>query len=95
MLKRLIYGLIIIVALMVMAALGLDRWISWKTAPYIYDDLKTLPHRQVGVVLGTAKYYRTGVINQYYLYRMQGALNAYNSGKVNYCLLYTSDAADE
>lgn len=51
---------------------SLDRWISWKTAPYVYDELQELPHRQVGVVLGTAKYYRTGVINQYYRYRIQG-----------------------
>ncbi len=87
MIKRLIYGLIIIVILIIAAALGLDRWVSVKTAPYVYDDLQSLPHRQVGVVLGTAKYYRTGVINQYYRYRMQGALNAYNSGKVNYLLL--------
>ena len=35
---------------------------SWKTAPYIYDELQDLPYRQVGVVLSTAKYYRTGVI---------------------------------
>lgn len=48
--------------------------------------------RQVGVVLGTAKYYRTGVINQYYRYRIQGALNAYNSGKVNYLLLSGDNA---
>ena len=92
MVKRLIYGLIIILTLMVMTALGLDRWISLKTAPFVYDNLKSLPHRQVGVVLGTAKYYRTGVINQYYLYRMQGALNAYNSGKVNYLLLSGDNA---
>jgi SanA protein len=46
----------------------------------------------VGVVLGTAKYYRTGVINQYYRYRIQGALNAYNSGKVNYLLLSGDNA---
>ena len=45
-----------------------------------------------GVVLGTAKYYRTGVINQYYRYRIQGALNAYNSGKVNYLLLSGDNA---
>ncbi|CCG87733.1 outer membrane permeability protein SanA [Erwinia piriflorinigrans] len=92
MMKRLIYGLIIIITLIAATALGLDRWISWKTAPYVYDDLKALPHRQVGVVLGTAKFYRTGVINQYYLYRMQGALNAYNSGKVNYLLLSGDNA---
>ncbi|MFR3707614.1 MAG: ElyC/SanA/YdcF family protein [Enterobacter hormaechei] len=43
-------------------------------------------------MLGTAKYYRTGVINQYYRYRIQGALNAYNSGKVNYLLLSGDNA---
>ncbi|WP_034915950.1 MULTISPECIES: outer membrane permeability protein SanA [Erwinia] len=92
MIKRVISGLIIIILLMMGTALALDRWIGWKTAPYVYDDLKALPHRQVGVVLGTAKYYRTGVINQYYLYRMQGALNAYNSGKINYLLLSGDNA---
>ena len=92
MLKRMTYGLIIIVLLMILTALGLDRWIAWKTAPWVYDDLTSLPHRQVGVVLGTAKYYRAGVPNQYYAYRIQGALNAYNSGKVNYLLLSGDNA---
>ncbi|ARJ43067.1 vancomycin high temperature exclusion protein [Pantoea alhagi] len=92
MLKRMTYGLIIILLLMILTALGLDRWIAWKTAPWIYEDLTSLPHRQVGVVLGTAKYYRTGVQNQYYYYRIRGAINAYNSGKVNYLLLSGDNA---
>ncbi|EOS96344.1 outer membrane permeability protein SanA [Erwinia tracheiphila] len=92
MVKRLIYGLIIIVILLAASALALDRWISAKTVPWVYSSLKSLPHRQVGVVLGTAKYYRSGGINQYYLYRIQGALNAYNSGKVNYLLLSGDNA---
>lgn len=87
MLKRVFYSLLVLVGLLLLTVLGLDRWMSWKTAPYIYDELQDLPYRQVGVVLGTAKYYRKGVINQYYRYRIQGALNAYNSGKVNYLLL--------
>lgn len=62
MLKRFVYSLLVLIGLLLLTALGLDRWISWKTAPYIYDDLQDLPWRQVGVVLGTAKYYRTGVI---------------------------------
>ncbi|CAI2455519.1 vancomycin high temperature exclusion protein [Serratia grimesii] len=90
--KRLIISLFIITALVMISALALDRWISWKTAPYVYDELQGLPHRQVGVVLGTAKYYRTGVINQYYRYRIQGAINAYNSGKVKYLLLSGDNA---
>lgn len=87
MLKRLIYSLIIFTLLTIMALFSLDRWISWQTAPYVYEQLNDLPARKVGVVLGTAKYYRTGTLNQYYLYRIQGAVNAYNSGKVNYLLL--------
>ncbi|WP_314154544.1 outer membrane permeability protein SanA [Rouxiella badensis] len=92
MIKRLIVGFISIVVFMLVVAIGLDRWISWKTKDYIYDEVQALPHRQVGVVLGTAKYYRTGVINQYYLYRIQGAINAYNSGKVKYLLLSGDNA---
>lgn len=92
MLKRLILTLLIISGVIVLTAVVLDRWISWKTESFIYNDLTALPHRRVGVLLGTAKYYRTGVINQYYLYRIQGALNAYNSGKVNYLLLSGDNA---
>jgi SanA protein len=92
MFKRVFYSLLVLTGIVLLTALGLDRWMSWKTAPYIFDDLQDLPYRQVGVVLGTAKYYRTGVINQYYRYRIQGALNAYNSGKVNYLLLSGDNA---
>ncbi|KEY57851.1 outer membrane permeability protein SanA [Serratia sp. DD3] len=92
MLRRLIIGLLTIISILMLTAFALDRWISWKTAPYIYDELQALPSRQVGVVLGTAKYYRSGVINQYYRYRIQGAINAYNSGKVKYLLLSGDNA---
>jgi SanA protein len=92
MIKRLIAGVFGIIILMLAVAIGLDQWISLRTQPYIYDEVQTLPHRQVGVVLGTSKYYRTGVINQYYLYRIQGAINAYNSGKVKYLLLSGDNA---
>src|SRR5471030_2328543 len=92
MIKRIIAGVTGIVILMLAVAIRLDQWISLRTQPYIYDEVQSLPHRQVGVVLGTSKYYRTGVINQYYLYRIQGAINAYNSGKVKYLLLSGDNA---
>ncbi|CAJ0992003.1 outer membrane permeability protein SanA [Pantoea sp. Nvir] len=84
--------LFFVILLMIVITLSLDRWISWKTAPYIYENIELLPPRQVAVVLGTAKYYRTGVYNQYYLYRIQGALNAYNRGKISYLLLSGDNA---
>ncbi|AWK13312.1 outer membrane permeability protein SanA [Candidatus Fukatsuia symbiotica] len=90
--KRLIISLLVMIGFLTVLAIVFDRWISWKTAPYIYEEVQLLPHREVGVVLGTAKYYRIGVINQFYRYRMQGALNAYNSGKVSYLLLSGDNA---
>jgi len=92
MFKRLLLGFTGIIILMLVVAIGLDRWMSWKTKDFIYDEVQELPHRQVGVVLGTAKYYRAGVPNQYYHYRIQGAINAYNSGKVKYLLLSGDNA---
>ena len=74
------------------AAIAADRWISWKTAPYIYENINDLPPSEVGMVLGTAKYYKNGTINQYYRYRIRGAVNAYNSGKVKYLLLSGDNA---
>ncbi|WP_035342358.1 MULTISPECIES: outer membrane permeability protein SanA [Dickeya] len=90
--KRLTFGFFTTLLVVACSAFLLDRCISWRTAPYIYEEVQDLPPRQVGVVLGTAKYYRTGVINQYYLFRIQGALNAYNSGKVSYLLLSGDNA---
>lgn len=91
-LKRLIYSLLVLFALAICTALLLDRWISWRTAPYIYESMEDLPASHVGVVLGTAKYVRTGVVNQYYQFRIQGALNLYNSDKISYLLLSGDNA---
>lgn len=92
MLKRIIISLLVIFGFFIIMAIAIDRWVSWKTTLYIYEEVQLLPHREVGVVLGTAKYYRRGVINQFYRYRMQGALNAYNSGKISYLLLSGDNA---
>lgn len=85
--KRLGYSLLTIFMVFLAVVILLDRWVSWKTASDVYDNVEDLPYRQVGVVLGTAKYVSAGKVNQYYQYRIQGALNAYNSNKVNYLLL--------
>lgn len=81
-----------IIITVIIAILAFDYLISWKTADYIYDDLKRLPSRKVGMILGTAKYYSSGLPNDYYKHRIQGAINAYNSGKVNYLLVSGDNA---
>lgn len=46
MLKRVFYSLLVLLGLLLLTVLGLDRWMSWKTAPYIYDELQDLPYRR-------------------------------------------------
>lgn len=92
LLKRGFYSFVILLMLLALSLLTIDRWISYQTAPYIYHKIDQLPYRTVGVLLGTAKYYRTGVINQYYLFRIQGAINLFNSNKVSYLLLSGDNA---
>lgn len=70
----------------------LDRWISWKTAPYIYENVEQLPEKEVGVVLGTAKYLRVGGINPYYQYRIDGATELYRAKKISFLLLSGDNA---
>lgn len=90
--QRFMMTVLVLIGLAGLTALGLDRLISWRTAPFIYDNINHLPFRQVGVVLGTSKYYVGGDYNQYYFYRIQGAVNAYNSGRVKYLLLSGDNA---
>lgn len=87
MLKRLIYLSLTLFTILAIALIASDRWIGWKTNQYIFDDIDKLPAKKVGMVLGTSKYYTSGYINQFYQYRIQGTVNAYNSGKVQYLLL--------
>lgn len=72
--------------------IGLDFWISYKTAPYIYHDENQLPYQKIGVVLGTSKYVKHGGINGFYRNRIDGAIDLYWQGKVDYLLLSGDNA---
>ena len=78
--------------LVIASIFGLDYWISYKTAPYIYHDENELPYRAIGVVLGTSKYVRGGGINHFYRNRIDGAINLYWLKKVDYLLLSGDNA---
>ena len=91
-LKKLIAYLITFLLFLIMVILSLDYWISYKTAPYIYHDENKLPYRTIGVVLGTSKYVKGGGINGFYRNRIDGAIDLYWQGKVDYLLLSGDNA---
>ena len=91
-LKKLIAYLITFLLFLITVILSLDYWISFKTAPYIYHDENKLPYRTIGVVLGTSKYVKGGGINGFYRNRIDGAIDLYWQGKVDYLLLSGDNA---
>jgi SanA protein len=52
-----------------------------------YNNTEDIPHNKVGVVLGTTKYVATGVLNPYYIYRIDAAEELYKADKVDFLLV--------
>ncbi|WP_217511988.1 SanA/YdcF family protein [Vibrio metschnikovii] len=70
---------------------SIDRWVSWQTQPHIISDINKLPKFDVAVVLGTSKYLgRT--LNDYYLHRIEAAVELYQLNKTDYFLLSGDNA---
>lgn len=55
--------------------------------PYVIHDISTVPKKDVGLVLGTSTYTRSGASNRLFDTRMWAAVNLYNLGKVKHLLV--------
>ncbi len=55
--------------------------------PFVIKDISSLPNRDVGLVLGTSTYTRSGASNRLFDTRMWAAVNLYNLGKVKHLIV--------
>ncbi|MCL2597154.1 MAG: YdcF family protein [Paludibacter sp.] len=56
-----------------------------KTADnLVYNDVDSIAHNKVGLILGTSKYLAFGQKNLYFTYRIEAAVALYNAGKVDF-----------
>jgi SanA protein len=53
----------------------------------LYDDLNSVPTREMGLVLGTSRLARSGRLNQYFRARIEAAAALYHAGKVRKLIL--------
>jgi SanA protein len=67
--------------IVVLAILSIDLWISLQARERLATQVQALRPATYGVVLGTAKYYSTG-INPFYEARMNATAELYHSGLV-------------
>ena len=69
-------------AITVITVLVCDAHVRRISAPFLFDDLDQVPHRRVGLVLGT----KAGS-NPYFTHRMEAAAALYHAGKVDHLIV--------
>jgi len=58
-----------------------DRIIS-ETRSLMYDNVDSIPHNRVGLLLGTSRTMGDGRLNYYFKYRVQATAQLYHAGKI-------------
>ncbi len=52
----------------------------------LHDDVQSIPHNKVGLLLGSNRELPSGRQNPYYYYRINAAIELFNAGKIDYIL---------
>ena len=64
-----------------------NRLIENSSAPNIYSSSSIIPNNRVGLVLGTSKFTVDNRLNLYFKYRVDAAVELYESGKIQKILV--------
>ena len=91
---------ILLLMMLALAALiiGSNLWIVWSSNAYIHDDIESLPHNDVGLLLGTSRYVRGGGLNPHFTNRIGAAVRLFKAGKIDRILAsghHDNDGYDE
>jgi SanA protein len=61
--------------------------IESQTNSYIYNDIQKIPHNKVGLLLGTSKYLSNGLLNQYFINRINATTDIFKAGKIDFIVI--------
>ncbi len=79
------------VAATLVIAVGTVSWyIEAKAHPHLYDDVESLPRRDIGLVLGTSRNTRGG-LNEFYAARIAAAAELFHEGKIAHIIVSGSN----
>jgi len=86
--KKLFLGLFIApLVLLVLFSVIIEYTIYVTTKNKLYNNISTLPYNKTGLLLGSNKFVQGGLTNLYYKYRIDAAVMAFNSKKIDFILV--------
>ncbi len=84
----LLFALLLLVCVMVIC----DQTVAYTAKGRLYDNVDSIPHRKIGLVLGTSPISTwTGRRNYYFDYRIKAGAELYNAGKVDWLVVSGGD----
>ncbi|APZ44878.1 protein SanA [Polaribacter reichenbachii] len=78
----LFFGLFCLISIFISNAI-----IEKNATEKVFSETKYMPANKVGLILGTAKELSNGRINLYYKYRLEAAIQLFNSGKIKFIVI--------
>lgn len=74
--------IIIVIVLSLISILWANSTINKQTENKIYSETDSIPENNVGLLLGTSKFLRSGSSNQYFENRISATVQLYKAGKI-------------
>lgn len=88
MLKKRLKQIIGLIVFMVLALIFFSNYTIENTSKNkTFSSISTIQKNRVGLLLGTAKYYKDGGINLYFQYRIDAAVELYKNDKIDFILV--------
>lgn len=85
--RRLKYGFILLLSAGLILLIFSNYTIGQASKNKTFSSTSQIKKNRVGLLLGTAKYYKDGGINLYFQYRIDAAVELFKSGKIDYILV--------
>ncbi|WP_286525796.1 ElyC/SanA/YdcF family protein [Duncaniella freteri] len=90
--KRIVVSAVILLCVIVTVMVVCDRMVDHAAKDKLYYSVEDVPHRKVGLVLGTSPISTwNGRRNYYFDHRIKAAAELYNSGKVDWLVVSGGD----
>lgn len=93
--KKFLVFVAIIIMMGLIIVIGCQIAVTSAAKGRMYDDVKEIPHREVGLLLGTSPLGRSGRPNQFYLRRLDATVALYNAGKIDRIVISGARRGDD
>lgn len=78
---------VLLIVLVLLAIFLCNLWVVNSTKDQVYYDVDKVPPKNIALVLGTSKYFKTGKPNLFFHNRIEAARKLYEEGKVKFFIL--------